>query len=148
MSDPRRVKVGGDLFHPVVPQGAVYVGRSGPGLAQSPFANPFRLKGGLSRTHPLRGYLERGIATVMAVPADFFDRPVHDLLYPITAAVATAAYRVWLADEPGLIGRARADVAGQDLACWCPLPDPGQPDYCHGAVLLAVSNNLEAADAK
>ena len=64
---PERVRVGGDLFHPVVPDRAVYVGRSGPGLPASVFANPFRLKLMLARTHPLRGYLERGLLSVTAV---------------------------------------------------------------------------------
>lgn len=35
----------------------------------------------------------------------------------------------------------RAELAGRDLACWCPLPKPGEPDHCHGAVLLALANN-------
>jgi hypothetical protein len=33
-----------------------------------------------------------------------------------------------------------ADLAGRDLACWCPLPAPGEPDLCHGATLLALAN--------
>jgi hypothetical protein len=41
----KRVKVTGDLFHGVVPNGAVYVGRGKPGLKQSPFHNPFTVKG-------------------------------------------------------------------------------------------------------
>lgn len=27
-------------------------------------------------------------------------------------------------------------LAGHPLACWCPLPAPGQPDWCHAAVLI------------
>ncbi|MCX4778131.1 DUF4326 domain-containing protein [Streptomyces sp. NBC_01264] len=34
-----------------------------------------------------------------------------------------------------------ADLRGRDLACTCPLPKPGQPDLCHGAVLLALANS-------
>jgi Domain of unknown function (DUF4326) len=35
----------------------------------------------------------------------------------------------------------RAELAGRDLACWCMLPDePGEPDVCHAAVLLAIAN--------
>lgn len=33
----------------------------------------------------------------------------------------------------------RRELAGKDLACWCPLPPPGEPDICHAAVLLAVA---------
>lgn len=34
-----------------------------------------------------------------------------------------------------------ADLRGRDLACTCPLPEPGQPDVCHGAALLALANS-------
>lgn len=27
-------------------------------------------------------------------------------------------------------------LRGKNLACWCPLPEPGTPDLCHAAVLL------------
>ena len=30
-------------------------------------------------------------------------------------------------------------LRGKDLACTCPLPEPGQPDLCHGAVLLSLA---------
>jgi hypothetical protein len=37
--------------------------------------------------------------------------------------------------------RARiSELAGHNLACWCPLPKPGEPDHCHAAVLLEVAN--------
>lgn len=28
----------------------------------------------------------------------------------------------------------------RNLACWCPLPAPGEPDCCHAAVLLEIAN--------
>ena len=31
-------------------------------------------------------------------------------------------------------------LRGKDLACTCPLPELGQPDHCHGAVLLALAS--------
>jgi hypothetical protein len=39
-----RVKVTGDLFHGVVPDEAIYVGRGKTGLPGSPYANPFPAK--------------------------------------------------------------------------------------------------------
>ena len=30
-------------------------------------------------------------------------------------------------------------LSGYNLACWCPLPEEGKPDYCHAAVLLHVA---------
>jgi hypothetical protein len=31
------------------------------------------------------------------------------------------------------------ELRGKDLACYCPLPEPGQPDHCHAAVLLQLA---------
>lgn len=40
----------------------------------------------------------------------------------------------------------RAELAGKDLACWCPLPAPGEPDNCHAAVLIAFANQEGQVD--
>ena len=32
------------------------------------------------------------------------------------------------------------DLRGKNLACWCALPKPGEPDICHAAVLLDLAN--------
>ena len=32
------------------------------------------------------------------------------------------------------------ELRGKSLACWCPLPVPGEPDNCHAAVLLELAN--------
>ena len=52
---------------------------------------------------------------------------------PMDAAAVVAAYRyAW--DTP--YGRTRArELAGHDLACWCPLNQP-----CHADVLLEFAN--------
>lgn len=34
----------------------------------------------------------------------------------------------------------RAELGGKDLACWCALPIPGEPDICHAAVLIDIAN--------
>lgn len=31
-------------------------------------------------------------------------------------------------------------LRGKNLACWCKLPKPGEPDICHAAVLLELAN--------
>ncbi len=36
-------------------------------------------------------------------------------------------------------------LRGKNLACWCPLPEPGQPDICHAAVLLEIANAPQEA---
>ncbi len=33
-----------------------------------------------------------------------------------------------------------AALRGKNLACWCVLPESGQPDHCHAAVLLRLAN--------
>lgn len=38
-------------------------------------------------------------------------------------------------------------LRGKDLACTCPLPEPGQPDHCHGATLLGLANSAEAVQS-
>jgi hypothetical protein len=47
---------------------------------------------------------------------------------------AVELYRAFLADRPELAAAARAELAGRDLACWCP---PDRP--CHADVLLELA---------
>src|SRR5689334_17686838 len=48
---------------------------------------------------------------------------------------ALRLYREHLAARPGLVRRARAELAGRDLACWCPLDQP-----CHADLLLTIAS--------
>ncbi|TYK45189.1 DUF4326 domain-containing protein [Actinomadura decatromicini] len=109
---PRRVKVQGDLFHGSVPVGAVYVGRAAPGLRQSPFRNQHRVG------KPCREC--GGEVHTLREALDLFEED-------------------FLGDET-LLTRARAELAGWDLACWCRLPEPGEPDLCHAALMLGPVN--------
>jgi hypothetical protein len=101
-----RVKVEGDRYHGHVPEGATYVGRAAPGLKASPYNSPHSVGGKGCRTCGGR----------------IHERPeVIEL------------YRVHLREHPELVERAREELAGRDLACWC------RPDQdCHADVLLAV----------
>ena len=45
-----------------------------------------------------------------------------------------ARYERWLASQPGLVSRARRELAGKVLGCWC------APLACHGDVLARVAN--------
>lgn len=48
---------------------------------------------------------------------------------------AVERFRAWLRDErPDLIAAARVELAGHDLACWCPVDLP-----CHRDVWLRVA---------
>ena len=40
-----------------------------------------------------------------------------------------------------LVAAAREELAGKNLACWCPLPGPYEDDECHAAVLLKIANS-------
>lgn len=33
------------------------------------------------------------------------------------------------------------ELIGKDLACWCPLPAPGSPDFCHAVALLDAAEH-------
>lgn len=63
----------------------------------------------------------------------------------MTRAQAVDHYRHMIT-APGIRGAAdraiiRAELAGKNLACWCPLPAPGEPDICHASVLLEIANS-------
>ncbi|MBN9435092.1 MAG: DUF4326 domain-containing protein [Bosea sp.] len=47
-----------------------------------------------------------------------------------------------------LVTAARAELRGKNLACWCPPPEPGQPDCCHAAVLLEIANPDDGASSR
>ncbi|MHA4819465.1 DUF4326 domain-containing protein [Streptomyces aculeolatus] len=102
---------------------AVIVDRS------SRYGNPWRIIDGQTVLNP------DGTTSVHGTPA-------------AARGVATARFREWLAgDGPDTwrIGRKTLDrrvilgdlhlLRGKDLACTCPLPEPGEPDGCHGAYL-------------
>jgi hypothetical protein len=58
--------------------------------------------------------------------------------YPVKAYgrhTAIVLYRTRLAMDSELAAAARRELAGKDLACWCPLDKP-----CHADVLLEVAN--------
>jgi uncharacterized protein DUF4326 len=67
----------------------------------------------------------------------------------------TDYYDMWLGGEIELTDPLRVnqrawivehlpDLAGHPLACTCPLPEPGEPDWCHGVPLLRRSNRRGA----
>jgi hypothetical protein len=66
---------------------------------------------------------------------------------------AVALHRAWLTrksigkgQSTELRQRRRAvlealpTLRGKNLACWCALPEPGEPDNCHAALLLELAN--------
>jgi hypothetical protein len=90
-----------------MPEGAVYVGRG------TWWGNPWRV-GNTIWTEADNGGNLRGQEFI------------------ITPDLAVALYRVAFTPD---IDDIRRDLAGKDLACWCPLDKP-----CHADVLLAIAN--------
>lgn len=110
-------------------EGAVYVGRhTSPTYGR--WGNPFPVG------HPCNDPLFRN-AMVGGVPLAR-QGVVED------RAHAVELFAFWLmATVPYTQADVRRELAGKNLACWCPLPAPGQPDLCHGALLLRVANGGE-----
>ena len=92
---PARVRITGDLYHPVVPAGAVRITRP------SRWGNPHEVGP---------------------------DCPPDVAVARFRADLYAGRLRVTVEDV-------RRDLAGRDLACWCP---PDRP--CHGDVLVEVAN--------
>lgn len=144
----------------LMPEGAVYVGRG------SRYGNPYRL-GGSEGLACVPGavtgadweYEDRISAAGMQ--HDFFHgdgRVTRCEIRNLTRVEAVALYREtltrnflhvrdprWLRigprDNPVTIESVRRELAGKDLACWCPL---GQP--CHADVLLEIANTCPCTD--
>jgi len=54
---------------------------------------------------------------------------------------AVALFVDWIQHEPAWkVEYVGPELAGHDLACWCPPPEPGQPDICHAAATIAWVN--------
>ena len=139
-----------------LPAGAVYVGRP------TRWGNPFgyRQPTGLARVPALDGspWEYEGRISADGMRHDYFhpDGRVtfHHVRYMTRAEIVETYRRALVTPTPDLYlwdqrGRltvedVRRELAGRDLACWCPLPEPGRPDWCHAAVLLDVANNKES----
>lgn len=96
-----------------MPPGAKYVGR-GKG-ATGRFGNPWTVADGYTREEAVARFAEH-----LRVRRDPPPGWVDVVGYP--------------SDE-----EIRAELGGRDLACWCPLPEPGEPDHCHAQVLLRLA---------
>lgn len=59
-------------------------------------------------------------------------------LEPMSALEAVEHYRRDF--ETANIEEGMLFLRGKNLACWCALPELGEPDICHAAVLLELAN--------
>jgi len=62
--------------------------------------------------------------------------------WPVNRAEAVESFRDWMSRNRTQTSRARAALAGKDLACWCALDEP-----CHADVLLELANIPDAVTA-
>lgn len=79
----------------------------------------------------------------LGLPA--FDAVTHADAMREGRRIAVATHRHdWLqalAGPGAASARAALDeLRGRNLACWCPLPEPGEPDCCHAATYLELAN--------
>lgn len=58
----------------------------------------------------------------------------------VLRGIAVGYFREYCPPGSPLAEAARRILRGNNLGCWCPLPTPGEPDNCHAAVLLELSN--------
>lgn len=103
-----------------MPEDAIYVGRP------TKWGNPLRW------------------TDYQAVVGDWEGEPVYRTevrrrRYAVVDFQAAVEYSAGLPGYPSK-DEIRRELAGKDLACWCPLPEPGETDWCHARVLLSIAN--------
>ncbi len=90
----------------------------------------------MSRQRPWRA--ENPDAVIVARPSRFGNR--FKVSRDVSAQRAVELFRMSLEllfhQHPQALKDLRADLAGRDLACWCPLDQP-----CHADVLLDLANS-------
>ncbi|GAB2731566.1 DUF4326 domain-containing protein [Streptomyces bullii] len=117
------------------PAGAVYVGRG------TRWGNPFTV---VSRAQsPWRVETEEAGSSALRGGPHLFPT------WEEAAAFATRLFELHIGPfglyeyDADTLATLRRELGGRDLMCWCPLPEPGQPDHCHAAALLELANPTE-----
>lgn len=109
------------------PRHSTYVGRP------TRFGNPFHIVPAASRRG---GPLDMWAVQYQGRTLGRFDDKTT------ARADATDRYARWIREPEQAEARRlfRALLHGRDLTCWCPLPADGEPDHCHAAVLISLTN--------
>ena len=119
-----------------MPEGAVYVGRP------SKWGNPYRADD--YPKYPLRQYPDgewREAEDMRRIP----DATLHRWAVVDFRAAVVDGRAGWVHGYP-YVDEIRAELAGRDLACWCPLEDErGNRFPCHADVLLELANGAPDA---
>lgn len=109
-----------------LPEGAVSVARP------TDWGNPFTVDGAIESGYASTEEQARKSA-VDSYRSWLLGEDVIDLDRYQTRLGGRLYDRVWVREH-------LHELRGKNLACWCPLPEPGQPDVCHAAVLIALAN--------
>jgi len=121
-----------------MPEGAVYVGRP------SKWGNPYRFDGGASEIvmhDDGRSWCVSNAGSHQLVVKDgalAYHVPEGSAYHAIVAMYRDDLTAGTLSIDGGFplsVDDARHELAGRDLACWCPLDQP-----CHADVLLEIAN--------
>lgn len=94
----------------------------------SRWGNPFKVGEKIPQESPLWPYI------AAAVPGGARGLIA---LAPTTREQAVDLYSSWVIEQPHLMLNL-GELAGKDLACFCPLPAEGEPDHCHAAYLIEL----------
>lgn len=108
-----------------MPEGAVYVSQP------TKWGNPFRWSDYRPIVHDWKGEPVSRSAAVRRRHA-------------VTGFRTAVAYGAGLPDYPSK-DEIRRDLDGKDLACCCPLPEPGEIAWCRARVLLEIANGDDDA---
>ena len=115
-----------------MPDGAAYVGRP------TKWGNPFRVDGDAAPWAAVATGGKANIARdrahgVVALYVRWLSgAPIE---CPLTRMMAKAEFEARGKPEPPTVADIRKELAGKDLACFCPLDQP-----CHADVLLEIAN--------
>lgn len=122
-----------------MPEGAVIVSRP------TKWGNPFKVGGEyLSPRYLDPGWIDLKHPTMVVYPFNETQYRI-DLVQRTVRCVSREQAILWYRTTRSdwYWRDARKALAGKDLACWCPLPAPGETDVCHAAVLLRIANGGE-----
>jgi hypothetical protein len=130
---PKRVQRSRKAGQPAIPAGAVYVGRARG--AYGYWGNPFKAADALE--YEFAETIDEARAYVTTMYRDWLNGDIDGL--------DEAAGTSWSRERRDWILANIGQLAGKDLACWCPPPAPGRPDHCHAQVLLQKARQAAQA---
>lgn len=105
-------------------------------MARTPSSQPIRLRLSRGKGFNLQkmSRAANGLPTVVVSRPSVWGNPFRAAT-PAERKQAVARFRAYAAKQPALRERARTELNGKNLACWCSLDGP-----CHADVWLEIAN--------